>query len=229
MSTELEKLNKELAELQDKIKQTENELIKSEIEFKNSHIKPLKIKLNKLYKDKNIPFVLEISTEKKTAEIFNTLKGPNVVHEYFKYQTINDLETFIKQQIFMTRIYNELFKNDITKNVSFLKEQSPKKLFAFGTKDYDFKLELNSNKKVKSLIVKKIDYASKVKIAFENLGLRLEITGTIYEDEFRRDYNASFDIALSCEKENFDLAELSSVIDELVEKLENAPKIEYLD
>ena len=45
----------------------------------------------------------------------------------------------------------------------------------------------------------------------------------------RRDYNASFDIALSCEKENFDLAELSSVIDELVEKLENAPKIEFLD
>ena len=66
-------------------------------------------------------------------------------------------------------------------------------------------------------------------MAFENLGLRLEITGTIYEDEFSRDYNASFGIALLCEKENFDLADLPSVIDELVEKLENAPKIEYMD
>lgn len=229
MNEEISKKFKEVMNQLDELTQLQKELEKSKAEFERSQAKNMQAKLNNLYKDKNIPFVLEISTEKKTAEIFNTLKGPNTVHEYFKYQTINELESFIKQQIFMTRIYNELFKNDITKNVCFLKEQSPKKLFAFRTKDYDFKLELNSNKKVKSLIVKKIDYASKAKIAFENLGLRLEITGTIYEDEFRRDYNASFDIALSCEKENFDLAELSSVIDELVEKLENAPKIEFLD
>lgn len=225
-------LNEKLATLQKEIERTKNELTKIEKEEtidiqENDEIKPLIVKLTNLYKKYNIPFELKWPNKLKSVIVFNTFNLKD--QEDFSYNTMEELKTWFEKQIFLAKIYKELFKNFIGKDVSYLHETDIKNTFTFRAQGYNFILELRSNKKVKSLKVYYSDWSSHIQMLFDHYGVKLEIEGSTYEDEFSCDYNASFNVNLSTEKENFNLSLLSDVMNELVDKLEGFPKIEFKD
>lgn len=225
-------LNNKLAKLQKEIELTQKELTKIEISEKinireSEEIKPLIVKLTNLYKKYGLPFELKWFDKPTSVIIFNTFNLKE--QEDFIYKTVDDLKDWLINQIFLTKIYKELFKNFIGKDVSYLHETDIKNTFTFRAHNYDFILELRSNKKVKSLKVYYSDWSSHIQMLFDHYGVKLEIEGSTYEDEFSCDYNASFNVNLSTEKENFNLSLLSDVMNELVDKLEGFPKIEFKD
>lgn len=140
---------------------------------------------------------------------------------------MEELKTWFEKQIFLTKIYKELFKNFIGKDVSYLHETDIKNTFTFRARGYNFILELYANKKVKSLEVYYSDYSSHIQMLFDHYGVKLDIEGRTYENEYSCDNIANFHVNISTAKENFNLSNLSNVINELVDKLELFPQIKF--
>lgn len=223
-------LNEKLAKLQEEIELTQKELTKIEINEKiniceSEEIKPLIVKLTSLYKKYDLPFELKWTDKPTSVIVFNTFNLRE--QEYFDYNTLEELKTWFEKQIFLTKIYKELFKNFIGKDVSYLHETDIKNTFTFRARDYDFILELRSNKKVKSLKVLYSNWSDHIQMLFDHYGMKLEIEGDINEDSCYSKYKEGFIVNISTEKENFNLSVLSDVINELVDKLEGFPKIEF--
>ena len=231
MSTKTE-LKDKIVSLQNEIECTKKELTKIEKEEiinvqENDEIKSLIIKLTCLYKEYDIPFELRWPNKLKSVIIFNTFKYKE--QENFSYNTIDELKSWFEKQIFLTKIYKELFKNFIGRDVFYLQETNEKNKFTFRACGYQFVLELRSNKKVKTLTVLYTDYSSHIQMLFDHYGVKLDIEGRTYENEYSRDCPANFNVNISTTKENFDLTELSTITKELVDKLELFPQVKFKD
>lgn len=180
-----------------------------------------------LYKKYNIPFELKWPNKLKQVIVFNTFKYKE--QENFSYNTIDELKSWFEKQIFLTKIYKELFKNFIGRDVFYLQETNKKNKFTFRACGYQFVLELCSNKKVKSLTALYSDYFSHIQMLFDHYGIKLDIEGGTYENKYSHNHTANFNVNISTTKENFDLTELSTVTKELVNKLELFPQIKFKD
>ena len=71
------------------------------------------------------------------------------------------------------------------------------------------------------------DYSSHIQMLFDHYGVKLDIEGGTYDNEYSCDNIANFHVNISTAKENFNLSNLSNVINELVDKLELFPQIKF--
>ena len=100
-------------------------------------------------------------------------------------------------------------------------------IVTFSAIGFHFTLELESANKVKSLKVLHSEYATKAKTFLDKYGIEMKIEGNAEVDDAGHNYLSLFNLEFSCKKENFDLTELPSAIDELVKKFENFLLINY--
>lgn len=178
-----------------------------------------------MYKKYELPFELKWVDKAMLVVIFNTFNLKE--QDNFTYKTVDELKNWLTHQISLTKIYKELFKNFIGKDVSYLHQTNFKNTFTFKARNYDFILELRSDKKVRSLKVFYSDWSTHIQMLFDHYGVKLEIEGDTNEDSCYREYKEGFSVSLSTEKENFNLSLLSNVMNELIEKIELFPKIEF--
>lgn len=225
---EMENLQKQLQEIEFANKQ------KTELEFFNdpklqNKINTLKIVIKKY----ELPFSVETNEDERQIKIIKNHETLNPLslsnQEYNMYvdnqMSLNTINTLLDCEINYCHIYHHLrdlfkIKDLLTiQPVSYLENPNQ---FEFNYSLYNFKLTLNDNLTVQSLVGTFDDLDNEVSISFKKYGFDLDIIAyESYDDTFCS--SPKFKLAFKVKRENFTLNVLRTKIVEICEILDGIP------